>query len=264
MGHFRASALIIGIILWLLICIPIQVVNDKFFPTWRKTFPKFFHHILLKIMGIKVTVVGDAPQKGPALFVANHQGWLDIPVLSVSAPLSFVAKAEIDKWPVFNRLARLQRTIFISRRREKQLTAQRDSIASRLGDGDIMLIFAEGTSGRGIHVLPFRSSLFSVAEAYPDMPIYPVCVCYQRRYGLPVLRDEHPTIGWYADMSLLPHLWDFLRLGPVDVTIKIFEPLYASNQDRKVLARIAHEEIRAGLEQLRRDARQDVSTKDAA
>ena len=48
---------------------------------------------------------------------SNHNGWLDIPILSSVAPLSFVAKSEVARWPFFGTLGRLQRTVFIHRER---------------------------------------------------------------------------------------------------------------------------------------------------
>ncbi|HCJ61656.1 MAG: 1-acyl-sn-glycerol-3-phosphate acyltransferase [SAR116 cluster bacterium] len=258
MGRIRATRLAFTSVMWILLCMPIQAFNKRFAPQWSRSFPVWFHGSLLRMMGVRVTITGTKPRKGGGLMVANHQGWLDIPVLSTICPLSFVAKAEINKWPFFNILARLQRTVFISRKREKKLAQQRDEISERLAMGATMMVFAEGTSGRGIHVLPFRSSLFSVAEKFPDMPVYPVTVCYRRRYGMPIGRDDHPTVGWYADMDLLPHVWDFFKLGPVDVSVHIHEPIYARDHDRKRLARMSHEQIVASLETLRRHAGKKV------
>ena len=47
------------------------------------------------------------------LLVANHTSWLDIPVLSAVAPVSFVAKKEVGGWPFVASLARLQRSVFV-------------------------------------------------------------------------------------------------------------------------------------------------------
>src|ERR1700716_1643589 len=85
--------------------------------------------------------------------------WLDICVISALAPVVFVAKSEVARWPVFGWLAKLQRTIFIDRQARHQAGAATREIAGRLLGGDAVVLFAEGTSSDGTRVLPFRSSL---------------------------------------------------------------------------------------------------------
>ena len=99
------------------------------------------------------------------LIVANHTGWLDIVIFSAVMPLSFVAKSEVDGWPFFGTLARLQRTVFVERARRSQTGEARDAIRERLLAGDTLVLFPEGTSSDGNEVLPFKSALLGAAEA---------------------------------------------------------------------------------------------------
>ena len=71
-------------------------------------------------------------------------------------PGSFIAKAEVAKWPFFGWLAKLQRTVFVDRQ-VRSTALQRDAIADRLAAGDALILFAEGTSGDGNRVLPFKT-----------------------------------------------------------------------------------------------------------
>ena len=75
------------------------------------------------------------------------------------APVVFIAKSEVARWPVFGWLAKLQRTIFIDRGRRQQTGAATKEIAGRLVGGDAVVLFAEGTSSEGTRTLPFRSAL---------------------------------------------------------------------------------------------------------
>ena len=52
---------------------------------------------------------------GTTLFVSNHVSYLDIPVIAGYADGTFVAKAEVARWPLFGQAAKLTRTIFIQR-----------------------------------------------------------------------------------------------------------------------------------------------------
>jgi 1-acyl-sn-glycerol-3-phosphate acyltransferase len=56
----------------------------------------------------------------PLLIVANHSSWLDISVITSLAPVVFVAKSEIARWPFFGWLAKLQRTVFVERDRRQR------------------------------------------------------------------------------------------------------------------------------------------------
>ena len=63
------------------------------------------------LFGIKVHVSGK-PAEGAVLIAANHISWLDIPVLHSACAMGFVAKAEIERWPLFGYIARSGSTIF--------------------------------------------------------------------------------------------------------------------------------------------------------
>ena len=116
--------------------------------------PWYWQRIACAIVGIRVRVDGE-PAAPPLLIAANHISWLDISVLGSVLPVSFVAKAEVAGWPVVGTLARLQRTVFIDRdppyRRPASAT---EAIAARVGRGDVMVLFAEGTTGDGNRSCP--------------------------------------------------------------------------------------------------------------
>src|SRR5581483_2892974 len=53
----------------------------------------------VRLLGVRVTVHGRPPPP-PFLLVCNHLGYLDVPVLAALVDAAFVAKAEVDRWPV--------------------------------------------------------------------------------------------------------------------------------------------------------------------
>ena len=57
---------------------------------------------------------GTIPRQ-PALWVSNHISWLDIAVIGSAARVFFLAKAEIEQWPVLGKLAKAGGTLFIKR-----------------------------------------------------------------------------------------------------------------------------------------------------
>jgi 1-acyl-sn-glycerol-3-phosphate acyltransferase len=255
MATLRAASIVVVFLIATLLLIPMQWLGVKLHAGWRRTLPHVYHRFVCRLFGIRVTVLG-TPVKGGVLLTANHSGWIDIPVLSAVAPVSFVSKREVNMWPFFGTLARLQRTVFIGRERAKALE-DRDNIRRRLTDGDALVIFPEGTSGDGNKVLPFKSALLSAAELAlgegPDgvarhAPVQPVSVSYVALHGLPMGRENRPLFAWYGDMDLVSHLWEALTTGPIDVIVELHPPLTIDQAGgRKELAAAAETAVRGGL-----------------
>ncbi len=218
-----------------------------------KTLPHEYHRFVCRLLGIRVHVAGALDPDHPVLLVSNHVSWLDIPALSAVAPVSFVAKAEVGTWPFVSWLAKLQRSVFIDRSRRTLVKDKAGEIAERLAQGDNIVLFAEGTSSDGNRILPFRSSLFSAASLAPsaandngsEAVVQTVAIAYTHLHGLPILRHERPFVAWYGEMDILSHAWNVLKSGPLDVTVRIGEPVRLSSlRDRKELAAFSEAQVR--------------------
>jgi len=226
---------------------PLQQLFLWFSPRMARAFPMHYHRLLCRLLGVKVEVFGRVPQHGPLLIVSNHVSWLDIVVLSAIAPVSFVAKKEVAGWPLFGSLARLQRTVFVDRDRRHATGTSRDEMRERLAAGDIIVLFAEGTSGDGRTVLPFKTSFFGAAEM-PGVLVQPVTLAYRGHRNLPMTRRLLPSYAWYGDMELAPHLVGAVSAGPIEVAAVCHPPLSLTGEvNRKALARHAEDQVRRGL-----------------
>ncbi|MCB1478316.1 MAG: lysophospholipid acyltransferase family protein [Tepidamorphaceae bacterium] len=197
-----------------------------------KWLPVAYHRFVCRVMGVRITVQGAPSRMRPLLLASNHISWLDIPVISAVAPVSFIAKSEVAGWPVIGWLAKLQRSVFVARERRSQTGVITRHIADRLGRGDAMLLFPEGTTSDGNRIRTFRSALVGAAEALvadggdgAAIHIQPMALAYTRINGLPLGRQHRPLIAWHGDQTLGPHLWRLLRSGPVDVTVSFGEPM---------------------------------------
>jgi len=222
--------------------------------------PILFHRTVLRLFGVRVTQSGMPPVLGePALVLANHVSWLDIIVIGALRPLSFVAKSEIAGWPLIGTLAGLQRTIYIDRQRRGATAHVSTAMGHRLAEGELVVLFAEGTTGDGTRLLPFRSSLVGAARAALQaeagrgrVRLQPLAIAYPRRNGLPVTRAERAEIAWYGDMELAPHLAAFLQGGPIDVHVVWGAPItFEATTDRKAATAAAEAEVRAALRGMR-------------
>ncbi len=227
--------------------------------------PMLFHRLFLRLFAVRVTQSGTPPGPGEAaLVLANHVSWLDIIALGSLRPLSFVAKSEIAGWPVIGWFAVLQRTIFIDRARRAATAEVNATLGSRLAAGELVVLFAEGTTGDGTRLLPFRSSLVGAARTAIEaereasagrldrIRLQPLALSYPRRNGLPVTRTERPDVAWYGDMDLAPHLVTFLREGPLDLHVTWGSPIaFEAGTDRKRATAQAEASVRAALRAVR-------------
>jgi lyso-ornithine lipid O-acyltransferase len=232
--------------------LPVQLLVRRFVPAKAHHIPLLFHRAIHRILGLRCIVEGRPPAKNArALIVANHVSWLDISVIGATRPLSFIAKSEIADWPGIGLLAKLQNSIFIDRSRRAATAATSAQMGTRLSDGDCIVLFAEGTTGDGTRIGPFRSSLLgAVNEALGrdgdgEISVQPLTILYVGRHGIPGGRAERALLAWYGDTELMPHLLEILNGGPVDVRLVWGEPItMGRGHSRKETARLAETTIR--------------------
>ncbi|MCU0820223.1 MAG: 1-acyl-sn-glycerol-3-phosphate acyltransferase [Beijerinckiaceae bacterium] len=206
--------------------LPAQWVALKLGSPLTRHMPVIFHRYLCFVLGVRVIREGKLDPRRPLMIVSNHVSWLDIVIISSLFPVSFIAKSEVGTWPVVRNLARLQRSIFVERERRAKTAAVNAAIAERIGQGDAMVLFAEGTTSDGLRILPFRSALLGAAQAATaeagEAVLQPLSIRYTHRGGLPIARAEMAEIAWYGDMDLGPHLAALLA-GP-GITVRVSLP----------------------------------------
>lgn len=243
-SFFRQITRAAALTLLTLTLLPVQLAAVALMPRLARRVPVFYHRMGARILGLGIGAVGAPSAARPLLIVANHVSWLDIPLITAALPVSFIAKREVQGWPVFGLLARLQRSVFVDRTRRQQSTAANSEIATRLLAGDAMVLFAEGTSSDGSDVLPFRSALIGAAtEACAKWPagkifIQPLAVTY--------VGEAHRAAPWHGEMDLLPHFAGVLRTPALRAVLSWGEPVaYSGQSDRKLVAKELEAEVRA-------------------
>jgi 1-acyl-sn-glycerol-3-phosphate acyltransferase len=248
MRTFYRLAVLGGVVAALM---PAQWLAMRFGWDSRHRIPTLFHRIALRILDVRVEVAGTPSRSTrPLLFVSNHNSWLDIPVLGSIEPLVFVAKSEIASWPLFGTFARMQRSVFVDRNRRQVTGDVNRSIASRLTDGDPVVLFGEGTSSDGNRVLPFRSALLGgLRDAMQSEGlgfVQPVSISYTRFHGIPMGRQHRDVAAWCGDTELVPHLLRVLKEGAIDVVVTFGEAIPVRQEDdRKALSRKLESHVRA-------------------
>jgi 1-acyl-sn-glycerol-3-phosphate acyltransferase len=250
-GRVRAVRRIATMLLWTAIAIPLQALLMALPGRGHVAFGKFYHRTLAWLMGMRIQVVGGQAPGPSVLFVSNHSSWLDVVVLGATLEACFVAKREVGEWPVIRTVARLGRTVFVSRSRT-QTRGEAGAIRDRLGEGDSIILFPEGTTSDGGRVLPFRSAFLSVADS--ARLVQPVSVVFDRLGGLPACRRDRPLFAWYGDMDIGTHFWRLARRPKVRATIVLHAPINpADYPDRKALTAACAEVVAESCATLRQN-----------
>ena len=194
---------------------------------------------VLESLGIRYAVYGGPPVCG--LVVSNHLSYLDVLILSAVMPCFFIAKAEVDRWPIFGKAARAGGTLFLDRDSMASANQVASKIAARLVLSIPVLLFPEATSSDGTHVLPFHSRLIHPATEI-GAPVTAVALSYRiedRADGKVPERE----LCWYGDAAFIAHLWKVLGVQRFSATLQFGKSHIYS--DRRAAARQTHDEISA-------------------
>ena len=255
-SRLRAARRIGLVLLWTLPSLMVQMVCVVLPGRPKVAFAKLYWAVFARLLGLKVRVIGQlasGTSDRPIIFVSNHSSWVDIPVVGGVLDGCFVAKGDVAGWPVIGTIARLGRSVFVTRQRGST-GRERDQMRGMLAGGDNLILFPEGTSSDGSRVLPFRSSFFSIAEGDARPIIQPVSVVYDRLGGLPAGRANRPVFAWYGDMDIASHAWRLARESGLRVTVLLHAPLDPARfRDRKALSQAVWRTVADGAATLRQN-----------
>lgn len=194
---------------------------------------------IVRIFGFRIRRVGE-PLPGAVLFVANHVSWLDIELMHSQRIMSFVAKAEIARWPLVGWLATRAGTIYHKRGSPHSLTAVMERVVEQMRAGMAAGVFPEGGTGRGDHVRTFHARIFQVAVD-AQVPVQPVALCYGDDNRMDLRVPFAPKESFFAN---------FVRLlgGPsLEATVHFLEPLPLHEDGRRQTAETARQRIAQAL-----------------
>jgi 1-acyl-sn-glycerol-3-phosphate acyltransferase len=206
---------------------------------WRDRSVWLWCRALTAILGVRIERLGRIPPDG-CLIVSNHLSYVDVFVLGAQRPTSFVAKAEVARWPVIGLLCRAAGIVFVQREDKRRLPEAAERLRSELARGSTVVLFPEGTSTGGDVVLPFRASLLAPA-AEAGLPVAHATLAYRTAEGDPPARD---AVCWWRDMTFGSHVLGLLQLRRIDARVA-FGDEELVDDDRKRLASRLHEAVLA-------------------
>ncbi|MFO7728744.1 MAG: lysophospholipid acyltransferase family protein [Desulfonatronovibrio sp.] len=206
-----------------------------------------FSPLLLKIMGISFRVrdyTSGAGLAGKSLVVANHVSYLDVFMLAAIRPMLFISSVELSRQFFVGQVSRLGGTVFVERRKNKNLREEINNIASVLDHGFTLVLFPEATTSDGSALLPFKPSLFEAAIK-SGAEVVPVCIRYLKVDGQPISAVNKDRVIFHGGVRLIPHIIRLFRHHHVEVEVSVFDRIPARGRNRKELVRLTHQIISA-------------------
>lgn len=123
---------------------------------------------LLTLFGIDLKITGLCSTDKKLILVGNHIGFLDILILIAAEPrATFLAKAEIAKWPIIGVAARRIGTLFVKRESRESREKSKQTICKILvneNQSTIIAGFPSGTTTMFEHK-DWKKGLFDIAMA---------------------------------------------------------------------------------------------------
>ena len=166
-------------------------------PSWRRSVLRSLARIILRLSGTPLVVRGleQLPSEGPYVLVTNHASYLDNLVLTAALPshVCFVAKRELTERFLTRVFLRRIGAQFVERFDLQRGVADARQLTQAVRQGQLLVIYPEGTLTRVPGLLPFHMGAFVIA-AEAGVPVVPVTIRGTRT----ILRDGQwfPRRGW--------------------------------------------------------------------
>lgn len=208
-------------------------------------FMRWWSQGLLRLLKVQHHVSGQpAATRAPAcLLVANHVSWLDIFVINALSPACFVAKSEVNGWPVLGWLVQRAGTLFIRRAVRSDTVHVNERMAGLLQQGSAVGVFAQGTSATPEKPVHFHAPLLQSA-VIAGARVQPIAIFYHNQQG-----SRHDAAAFVNDITFMQSLWQIVRNPGIQVTVTYLPPIDASGQDRRALALLTQQAVNATLNQ---------------
>jgi lyso-ornithine lipid O-acyltransferase len=203
---------------------------------------QYFCRQLSKVFNVEVRVHGEIPRE-PALWVSNHVSWLDIAVLGSGARVFFLAKAEIEQWPLLGKLAKGGGTLFIKRGSGDSIKIK-EQITGFLKQDIPVLFFPEATTSDGQSIKKVHGRLLGAAID-ANKPVQICLLCYVNQNGK--LDTIAPFIN---DLSFGEHVKNVLEMPQVTAHLMALPAIETKGHTVESLTQEVQQKMLQGLQDL--------------
>jgi 1-acyl-sn-glycerol-3-phosphate acyltransferase len=245
------AAAIKFLLFWVMVVIqlPLLILLPR---RWAVQYMPVFMWFLVKLAGIKIVVHGKLSDARPLMIVSNHISVFEIATFPLAFRGSFIAKKEMENWPLVGFVARRFGVIFVDRRPSHARDALAVVQKTVQNVKYPMILFPEGTTTNGAYVKPFKSTLFNFVEN-SNVAVQPMAMHYRYRDGSPI--DEQTMADHFAyfdnakmdtgpkckrERSAFGQVFHIMMLGGFMVEITLLPPPPLAGMDRKQIADVLH------------------------
>ena len=184
--------------------------------------------LMLKMTGARIQVIGEenVPKDRAVLYVGNHKSYFDILLTysRVPRPTGYVAKKEMESFPILSIWMKRLHCLFLDRKDIKQGLKTILTGIDLIKNGISVCIFPEGTRNKSNdRLLPFKEGSLKMAEK-TGCPIIPFAITNSSK----LFEDHMP----------------FVR--PCDIIIEYGKPIYPAElpkEEKKFLGAYCRKQI---------------------
>ena len=250
---FNTSGAVLKFILfWILVVIqlPVLVVLPRGAVSVK--YMRFFMRILLYVAGVRIRVHGNLSTHRPLLVISNHISIFEIATFPVAFGGSFIAKKEMESWPLVGWVSRKFGVVFVDRRPSHAMDALQQVQKTVATVKYPVFLFPEGTTTNGAYVKPFKSTLFNFVEN-SNVVVQPMVMNYRLRNGDIISDTDMAQHFAYFDnakqdmgpkctreRSAFGQLFHIMVLGAFMVELTVLPPPPLAGMDRKQIAETLH------------------------
>lgn len=251
-GFFRnIIAVFKFIIFWVLILVQLPII--LLLPRRAGVrYMRVFMWLFIRLCGIRISVHGELDSRRPLLVVCNHISVFEIATFPVAFGGSFVAKKEMESWPIVGFVSKKFGVVFVDRRPSHAAEALAVVQRAVKSVSYPMFVFPEGTSTNGAYVKQFKSSLFNFVEN-SDVTVQPMVMCYRYRDGSAIgdidmanhyayfnNRDMEYGPRCERERSAFAQVFHIMKIGGFVVDITVLPPVDVRGMNRKEIASHLH------------------------
>lgn len=233
LGIFVTGYFVQGALGWVLHRDPVR--RSKYF---AKNVNRYVR-IALWIFNARVHAKNVPPEDRNFLFVGNHLGFMDIFVLASVRPALFITSVEMKNTPVLGQFCEMGGCFFVERRSRSRIHHEINQIREGLLKGLDIVLYPEGTSGHGAHLLPFKKSLLTTA-AGTGVKIKPVVLNYRSINGEPISHKYREHVCWYGDIPFHTPMIKLLSSKSLEIELEFLDEVEVQSEEerREVAARL--------------------------
>ena len=248
------TATIKFVLFWIMVIIQVPLLIILPRRTAVRYMP-IFMWFLIKLGGIKIVVHGKLSDARPLMVVSNHISVFELATFPSVFRGSFIAKKEMENWPLVGWVAKKFGVIFVDRRpshAHDALAVVQNAVQNVKYP---MILFPEGTTTNGAYVKPFKSTLFSFVEN-SNVTVQPMAMHYRYKDGSVI--DEQTMADHFAyfdnkkmdmgpkckhERSAFGQVFHIMMLGGFMVEITLLPPPPLAGLNRKEIAEVLQKQV---------------------